>query len=194
MKGMHGRNGEPVRLSAGSLGAFKETFWALTFFLCCVPALSCPAQSTPAPAAPSQSSLGGELRHSEGKEIHIFYIHGIGSDGPKDRDSRALRKSICDYLKDCTTPEGTEIGEWDYADRDEFQLDASVPALEYMDGQVWKSPEEWHAAAPYAVHFQLARSNGPALYVDELNWWPLTFRSSAVSSSLATLPLSLQAK
>jgi hypothetical protein len=177
MKGMHGRNGEPVRLSAGSLGAFKETFWALTFFLCCVPTLSCPAQSTPAPAVPSRSSesLGGELRHSEGKEIHIFYIHGIGSDGPKDRDSRALRKSICNYLKDCTTPEGTEIGEWDYADRDEFQLDASVPALEYMDGQVWKSPEEWHAAAPYAVHFQLARSNGPALYVDELNWWPLTF-------------------
>jgi hypothetical protein len=44
-----------------------------------------------------------------------------------------------------------------------------------MDEQVWKSQEEWHAAAPYAVHFQLARSNGPALYVDELNWWPLTF-------------------
>jgi hypothetical protein len=126
---------------------------------------------------PSQSlkSLGEELRHSEGKEIHIFYIHGIGSNGPKDRDSRALRKSICDYLKDCTTPEGTPIGEWDYADRDKFQLDASVPALEYMDEQIWKNPEEWHAAAPYAVHFQLARSNGPALYVDELNWWPLTF-------------------
>ncbi|HEY4050109.1 MAG TPA: hypothetical protein VGM27_24875, partial [Acidobacteriaceae bacterium] len=115
------------------------------------------------------------MRHSNGKEIHIFYIHGIGSDGPKDRDSRALRKSICDYLKDCTTPEGTPIGEWDYADRDEFQVDASVPALEYMDEQVWKGQEEWHASAPYAVHFQLARSNGPALYVDELNWWPLTF-------------------
>jgi hypothetical protein len=115
------------------------------------------------------------LRHSEGKEVHVFYIHGIGSDGPKDRDSLALRKSICDYLKDCTTPEGTPIGEWDYADRDAFQLDASVPALKYMDEQVWKSQEEWHAAAPYAVHFQLARSNGSSLYVDELNWWPLTF-------------------
>jgi hypothetical protein len=174
---MHGQNGESDRLAVGSHAAAKQTFWALTFFLCCVPALSCPAQSTPAPAVPSQSpnSLGKELRHSEGKEIHIFYIHGIGSDGPKDRDSRALRKSICDYLKDCTTPEGTPIGEWDYADRDEFQLDASVPALEYMDEQVWKSQEEWHAAAPYAVHFQLARSNGPPLFVDELNWWPLTF-------------------
>lgn len=177
MKGMYAQNGESDRVPAASHAAGKMTFWALTFFLCCGPAISCPAQSTPAPAVPAQSSksLGEELRHSEGKEIHIFYIHGIGSDGPKDRDSRALRKSICDFLKNCTTPEGTAIGEWDYADRDQFQLDAPVPALEYMDEPVWKSQEEWHAAAPYAVHFQLARSNGPALYVDELNWWPLTF-------------------
>ena len=177
MKGMHGQNGESDRLRVGSHATVKMTLWVLTLFLCCGLTISCPAQSTPAPAVPSQSpnSLSEELRHSEGKEIHIFYIHGIGSDGPKDRDSRALRKSICNYLKDCTTPEGTPIGEWDYADRDEFQLDASVPALEYTDQPVWKSQEEWHAAAPYAVHYQLARSDGPALYVDELNWWPLTF-------------------
>jgi hypothetical protein len=176
MKGMHGKNGESDRLSAGSHAAGKMTLWALTLFLCCGLAVFCSAQSQPAAVASQPpKSLGEDLRHPEGKEIHIFYIHGIGSDGPKDRDSRALRKSICDYLKDCTTPEGTPIGEWDYADRDEFQLDASVPALEYMDEQVWKSPEEWHAAAPYAVHFRLDRSNGPALYVDELNWWPLTF-------------------
>jgi hypothetical protein len=110
-----------------------------------------------------------------GKEVHIFYIHGIGSEGPKDRDSRALRKSICDYLKDCIVPGGTPIGQWDYADQGEFQLDAPVPKLEYIDEQVWKNQEEWRAAAPYAVHFQIARSKGPTLYVDELNWWPLTF-------------------
>jgi len=150
--------------------------WALTLILSCSPAAFCPAQTIPA-AVSSQSpqSLGEELRHPEGKEIHIFYIHGIGSGGSEDRDSRTLRKSICDYLKDCTTPEGTPIGEWDYADRDEFQLDALVPSLEYIDEPVWKSQEEWHAAAPYAVHFQITRSSGPALYVDELNWWPLTF-------------------
>src|SRR6201995_3221237 len=163
--------------SIKSRAASERASWVLTLTLWCSTAIICPAQSTPAPAASPQSptSFGEELRHPEGKEIHIFYIHGIGSDGPKDRDSRTLRKSICDYLKDCTTPEGTPIGEWDYADRDEFQLDASVPALEYMDEKVWKSQEEWHAAAPYAVHFQLARTNGPTLYVDELNWWPLTF-------------------
>jgi hypothetical protein len=44
-----------------------------------------------------------------------------------------------------------------------------------MDEQVWKSADEWRAAAPYAIHFQLSRANGQKLYVDELNWWPLTF-------------------
>jgi hypothetical protein len=44
-----------------------------------------------------------------------------------------------------------------------------------MDEQVWKSADEWRAAAPYAIHFQLTRANGQNLYVDELNWWPLTF-------------------
>ena len=165
------------RLSTKSHAASRIASWVFTLILGCSSAIFCRAQSAPAPSVSFQSpkSLGEELRHPDGKEIHVFYIHGIGSDGPKDRDSRALRKSICDYLKDCTTPEGTEIGEWDYADRDEFRIDASVPALEYMDNPIWKNQEEWHAAAPYAVHFQLARSNGPTLYVDELNWWPLTF-------------------
>ena len=136
----------------------------------------CLAQS--ASTSPSQQkteSLGDSLRHAENREIHIFYIHGIGSDGPNDYDSLALRKSICDYLKDCTSRAGVPIGEWDYADQDQFRLDAPVPELEYVDQSVWKSTEEWRAAAPYAIHFQLTRSNGETIYVDELNWWPLTF-------------------
>jgi len=44
-----------------------------------------------------------------------------------------------------------------------------------MDEPVWKSADEWRAAAPYAIHFQLTRAKGQNLYVDELNWWPLTF-------------------
>jgi len=44
-----------------------------------------------------------------------------------------------------------------------------------MDERVWKSADEWRAAAPYAIHFRLTRANGQNLYVDELNWWPLTF-------------------
>src|SRR3954465_8775926 len=127
------------------------------------------------PPLQESDSLGDSLRHSEGKEIHIFYIHGIGSDGPNDYDSLALRSSICAYLRDCTSPAGTPIGQWDYADQDQFRPDATVPQLEYMDEPVWKSADEWRAAAPYAIPFQLTRANGQNLYVDELNWWPLTF-------------------
>jgi hypothetical protein len=134
------------------------------------------AQTAAAPLPSHESdTLADSLRNSNGKEIHIFYIHGIGSDGPNDYDSLLLRKSLCEYLKDCTTPAGAEIGPWDYADQDEFEPNAPVPKLEYMDDPVWKNQEEWRASAPYAIHFQLVRSNGPALYVDELNWWPLTF-------------------
>jgi hypothetical protein len=148
----------------------------LTGILCCAVAVSSDGQSKSANAASQDSSsLGEALRNSSGKEIHIFYVHGIGSYGPNDRDSLAMRKSLCNYLKDCTAPAGTAIGQWDYADRDEFRLDAPVPTLEYFDERIWKSEEEWHAAAPYAVHFQIARTGGQSLYVDEINWWPLTF-------------------
>lgn len=119
--------------------------------------------------------MAESIRHAHGKEIHIFYIHGIASDGPDDFDSLALRKTICDYLKDCTTPAGTAIGPWDYADQGEFKSDAPVPQLMYMYDPVWKDAEEWRAAAPYAIHWQLARSGGSSVYVDALNWWPLTF-------------------
>jgi hypothetical protein len=150
------------------------SFWLLLTLSGFLPGLY--SQSGPVTAASQpRVSLADSIRHPQGKEIHIFYIHGIGSDGPDDYDSLALRKSICDYLKDCTTPAGSAIGTWDYADQLEFQADAPVPPLLYMDEPVWKAQEEWRAATPYAVHFQLARSGGPALYVDELNWWPLTF-------------------
>jgi len=154
----------------------KRGFGALTLlllFLLVDPSLVQSASVNPPPQ--KSDSLGDSLRHSEGKEIHIFYIHGIGSDGPNDYDSLALRSSICVYLRDCTSLAGTPIGEWDYADQDQFRPDATVPELEYMDERVWKSADEWRAAAPYAIHFQLTRANGQNLYVDELNWWPLTF-------------------
>jgi hypothetical protein len=147
---------------------------SLLMFFCPFPALY--SQSAPVPANhQSPASMAESIRHGHGKEIHIFYIHGIASDGPDDFDSLTLRKTICDYLKDCTTPAGTAIGPWDYADQGEFQSDAPVPQLKYMDELVWKNEEEWHAAAPYAIHFQLVRSGDSTLYVDALNWWPLTF-------------------
>src|SRR6201987_835268 len=155
-----------IKLGSGALALL------LLFFLV-GPSFAQSASSNPPPQ--KSDSLGDSLRHSDGKEIHIFYIHGIGSDGPTDYDSLALRSSICVFLKDCTSPAGAPIGEWDYADQDQFQPEATAPELQYMDEQVWKSADESRASAPYAIHFQLARANGQKLYVDELNWWPLTF-------------------
>jgi hypothetical protein len=136
------------------------------------------AQGAPAAAPPAQlpgaySSLGDELSRMAGHEVHIFFIHGIGADGPGSHDSRALRKSICSYLKDCLSPAGEQVGNYDYADRRHFAPDGPVPALKYMGKPVWTTAEEWRAAAPFAVHFKLARANGAAVFVDELNWWPL---------------------
>src|ERR1700751_1625592 len=169
---------EPVFPSAQIQGqiAIRRGFGALTLlllFFLVDPFLVQSASLNPPPQ--KSDSLGDSLRHSEGKEIHIYYIHGIGSDGPNDYDSLALRRSICVYLRDCTSLAGTPIGEWDYADQDQFRPDATVPELEYMDELVWKSADEWRAVAPYAIHFQLTRTDGQNLYVDELNWWPLTF-------------------
>ncbi|HLJ29598.1 MAG TPA: hypothetical protein VKY85_23005 [Candidatus Angelobacter sp.] len=134
-------------------------------------------QTAPSPP-PSQSttSLGDSLQRAGNKQLHIFYVHGIGSDGPGDYDSWSLRRAICVFVKDCATPAG-ELDEKqrEYADQDKFSLSAPPPALEYLGQRVWRTPQEWSAAAPYVVHWKLARSGGPTIYVDEINWWPLVF-------------------
>ena len=148
----------------------------LTFSLLCLFACGSKAQDRPGELRSlSPSSLADSIRHAQGKEVHIFYIHGIGSDGPNDYDSWTLRKSICDLVGDCLQPAGSQVGQWDYANQNEFQIDAPVPQLDYLGEQVWKNSQEWRAAAPYAIHFRLDRKTGPSLYVDALNWWPLVF-------------------
>lgn len=124
---------------------------------------------------PSQS-LGESLQRAGNRQLHIFYVHGIGSDGPRDYDSWGLRRAICEFVKDCTSRAG-ELDEKqrEYADQDEFRLSPDPPALKYLGERVWKTTEEWSAAAPYVVHWKLVRSKGPTIYVDEINWWPLVF-------------------
>jgi hypothetical protein len=124
-------------------------------------------------AAAAPASLAEYLRRAN--PPHIFYIHGIGSDGPTDYDSWALRRTICKIVRDCTTSAGEVPSKWDYADRDEFDVNAPAPGLTYLGEPVWKNQEEWRAAAPYVVHFQLQRKTGPTIYVEELNWFPLVF-------------------
>jgi hypothetical protein len=134
-----------------------------------------------APAASSQTtSLGDSIHRTDGKQLHIFYLHGIGSDGPGDHDSLALRQGICDLVKDCVVYAGERDGT-EYADQDEFALNVPPPPLKYLGQEVWRkdhsgnSSKEWNAAAPFVVHWKLARSSGQKIYVDEINWWPLVF-------------------
>jgi hypothetical protein len=144
-----------------------------------------PAGSTSAPqaAVPQVStrkaqverSLGEELNGMNVREVHIFFIHGIGSEGPNSHDSELLRKSICAYVKNCVKPEGEQVGGYDYADGAKFGMNEAPPTMRYMGRPVWNSPEEWHAAAPFVVHYKLARTSGRTIYLDELNWWPLVF-------------------
>ena len=121
-------------------------------------------------------SLGEELTALNGREVHILYIHGIGSNGPGERSSLDLRRSICRYLGRCANgAAGEQVGNYDYVDQDQFALDAPPPPLHYMGQPVWRTPEEWRASAPFAVHYKLISVRGPAVWVDELNWWPLVF-------------------
>lgn len=138
------------------------------------------AQASPASSNKQTASLADSLRRTDGKQLHIFYLHGIGSDGPGDHDSLALRQGICKFVRDCTVFAGERDGT-EYADQNEFALNVPPPQLKYLGQEVWKkdrtgdSSEEWNAAAPFVVHWKLARSGGATIYVDEINWWPLVF-------------------
>lgn len=165
-----GRTGLFQRLSAPLLGGL----------LACIPVASW-GQAAPAASSSQTTSLGDSLQRGDGKQLHIFYLHGIGSDGPGDHDSLALRQGICDFVKDCIIYAGEHDGT-EYADQDEFALNAAPPPLKYLGQEVWRkdhsagSSEEWNAAAPFVVHWKLARYHrAPTIYVDEINWWPLVF-------------------
>jgi hypothetical protein len=148
--------------------------------LACLPIVSW-GQAAPVASSRQTTSLGDSLHRTDGKQLHIFYLHGIGSDGPGDHDSLALRQGICDFVKDCVVYAGERDGT-EYADQDEFALNAAPPPLKYLGQEVWRkdhsadSSEEWNAAAPFVVHWKLTRNhNAPTIYVDEINWWPLVF-------------------
>lgn len=149
----------------------------LAVFLC---RLNVSGQQNPVtiPAASPVASLGDIVQRSGHTQLHIFYVHGIGANGP-DHDSRALRESICHFLG-CATKIG-ELDGTEYADQHAFALNAPTPALTYLGEPVWKSnppgapSTEWNASAPYVDHWKLEGSSRQIVYVDEINWWPLVF-------------------
>jgi hypothetical protein len=63
-------------------------------------------------------SMGDSLLRPGSAPLHILYIHGIGAVGAGD--SYALRKEICDFLKDCVNPQGETRLPREYADLEDF--------------------------------------------------------------------------
>jgi len=138
-------------------------------------------QNAPASEAQAKPSLVDSLKRvrTENTQLHFLYVHGMAASGPGVSDSFDLRKSICRFLRDCTTLEG-EFDGTDYADRRDFALNAPPPDLQYLGQPLWKTDatgasEEWNASAPYVDHYKLVRKGAPTIYLDEINWWPLVF-------------------
>ncbi len=152
----------------------------LTAVLACSLPLAWGQDESARPEEQGVASLAESLKRAN-TQLHVFYVHGMGADGPGHSDSEDLRKSICKHLKDCTTTEGTLDGKREYADKGSFVSDAQPPPLSYLGEQIWKSrqggtpTEGWNASAPFVDHWKLSRIHAPAIYVDEINWWPLVF-------------------
>ena len=84
-----------------------------------------------------------------------------------------LLDSICTELKLCDVADWKSAGV-EFADKGEFSSSVEPPALAYLGSPVWNSPEEWHAAAPFVVHWVIhLKGHSAALVLDEINWWPL---------------------
>jgi hypothetical protein len=117
------------------------------------------------------TSIGDALDALDHHPVHILYVHGINQTG--SGDSALLRQSICTRLKLCDVKDWKNAGV-EFPDRGEFADGVNPPTLAYLGSPVWKSAKEWHAAAPFVVHWVVhLRGHASVLVVDEINWWPL---------------------
>jgi hypothetical protein len=101
------------------------------------------------------SSIADALDSADRHPVHVLYVHGIDQVGAGD--STLLRESICTELKLCEVSDWKNAGT-EYAEKGEFASTVEPPTLAYLGSPVWNSPEEWHAAAPFVVHW--VRSTG----------------------------------
>jgi len=134
-----------------------------------------------APSAQSPTSLADSLKRAETgqTQLHIFYVHGIGINTSKRNAgtqnfevSEPFRKSFCKQIG-CST---NELEGRIYASERDCAPDAAPPPLSYFGEDVWRrDSNDWRAATPFVDRYKLVSKNGTAIYVDEINWWPLVF-------------------
>lgn len=119
----------------------------------------------------SLTSIADALDSADRHPVHVLYVHGIDEVGAGD--SKMLRDSICTELRLCAVNDWKNGGT-EYADKGEFSSAVEPPTLAYLGTPVWSNPEEWHAAAPFVVHWVVhLRGHSAVLVLDEINWWPL---------------------
>jgi len=117
------------------------------------------------------TSIADALDSADRHPVHVLYVHGIDQVGAGD--SGKLRDSICTELKLCDVTDWKSAG-IEFADKGEFSSSVEPPTLAYLGSPVWNSPEEWHAAAPFVVHWVIhLKGHSAVLVLDEINWWPL---------------------
>jgi hypothetical protein len=117
------------------------------------------------------TSIGDALDSPDHHPVHILYVHGIAQVGAGD--SALLRTSICTKLNLCSPGDWQNAGV-EFADKGEFADGVQPPPLDYIGSPLWNSPDEWHASAPFVVHWVVHLRNHPsALILDEINWWPV---------------------
>jgi hypothetical protein len=118
----------------------------------------------------SLTSIGDALNSPDHHPVHILYVHGIDQVGAGD--STLFRTSICNKLSLCAANDWKNAGV-EFADKGEFADGAQQPALLYMGTPIWNNAAEWHASAPFVVHWVVhLRNHSAVLIVDEINWWP----------------------
>jgi hypothetical protein len=117
------------------------------------------------------TSIGDALNAPDHHPVHILYVHGIAQVGAGD--SALLRNSICTKLSLCSPGDWQNAGV-EFADKGEFSDGGQPPPLDYIGNPIWNSPEEFHASAPFVVHWVVHLRNHPSVLVlDEINWWPI---------------------
>ncbi len=121
-----------------------------------------------------EATIGDALRRAaaEHRSVHIIYVHGIRQNLPGS--SLQLRQSVCKYLGLTSCKDPGAPGKREYAEYGGFAVDSRRPPLTYMGKPVWQNDEEWHASAPFVVHYVIKGNAGPSMVVDEFNWWPIT--------------------
>jgi hypothetical protein len=144
----------------------------LSIFLCLIVTEEATAQRGVTQAGPDSlaqvSSLGDAIAGSGNDPIHVIQIHGIGAE--QAGDSLELQRRLCKVLSYCHGDRKVR----EYADRGVF-LPSNPPGYQYMGANVWRSPKDWTASAPFVDHYVVTNAKGQAIIVDEINWWPIVF-------------------